>query len=146
MIDESIYALFYQDYTRGHSFLHSHTHSANALAVSAALAVLNTIEKENINQKAADLGELMHYEMEKISAATQKLNNIRSFGAIVAADLEEIPGERISFKLYQEALKHGALLRPIGNTLYWLPPLNCDKQTIVKLAKITLNSIKTSYQ
>lgn len=145
LIDHVLFSLFYQDYALGHSFLHSHTHSANALAVCTALAVLNTLETENINQKATALGKIMQAHMQEIANKCGVLSNVRAFGAIVAADLQANGQDRIGFKFYQKALSHGALLRPIGNTLYWLPPLNCEEHTIVKLAEITLHSIEATY-
>lgn len=147
LIDESIYQLFYGDYAEGNSFLHSHTHSGNALAVSAALATLKVIESENMNQQAVELGHVMHQYFQQIATASGKLTNIRCIGAMVAGDLVTSDDcLRPSFRFYQEALKRGALLRPLGNTLYWMPPLNTDVNTIDKLADITLNSLYALYE
>lgn len=46
-----------------------------------------------------------------------------------------------SNKLYQAAVNQGALLRPLGNTIYWLPPLNIDIETVFRLGEITLNAL-----
>ncbi|MFA5960278.1 MAG: adenosylmethionine--8-amino-7-oxononanoate transaminase [Tatlockia sp.] len=146
LIDSPIYQLFYADYDTGNSFLHSHTYSANALAVSAALATLEVMEEENINQKVQDLSIFMRNQFEEVAKISGKLSEVRGLGALVAADLCDIKDQRVGFMLYQEALKQGALLRPIGNTLYWLPPLNIDQQTIENLAEITLNSIRAVYK
>ena len=81
----------------------------------------------------------------EVASQSGKISNVRSIGAIVAGDLEHHDGKRLSHQLQQEALARGALLRPMGNTLYWLPPLTTDQQTIEKLAEITLNSIKAVY-
>jgi adenosylmethionine-8-amino-7-oxononanoate aminotransferase len=146
VIAHEIFELFYHDYNQGRSFLHSHTYSGNALAASAALATIETMVREKIPQQARALGELMRRSFKEIATQTGKLGPIRSIGAIVAADLVPHPNEpRIGYKLSQEALRRGALLRPIGNTLYWLPPLTTDEQTIGQLAEITLNSIKKVY-
>lgn len=145
LIKNSIYELFYDDYEKGKSFLHSHTYSGNALAVSAALATLKTMEAENINEQATNLGHWMYSTLQDIAKITGKLQNVRSIGAMVAADLQAINNSRVGYQLYLEAIKRGALLRPLGNTLYWLPPLNSERETIEKLAEITLNSIRTIY-
>jgi adenosylmethionine-8-amino-7-oxononanoate aminotransferase len=145
LIDSPIYNLFYNDFEMGRSFLHSHTYSGNALAVSAALATIKTMQNEGINQQAEELGLCMRHYFSDIATQTGKLSNVRSIGAVVAADLEENGNPRIGYQLQQEALQRGALLRPLGNTLYWLPPLTTDEQTIGKLAEITLNSIKAIY-
>ncbi|KTC69300.1 adenosylmethionine-8-amino-7-oxononanoate aminotransferase [Legionella birminghamensis] len=147
LIDHAIYQLFYQDYNKGNSFLHSHTHSANALGVSAALATIDTMRHEDMAAQARKLGNLMYALLRDIAAATGKLANVRSIGAMAAADL--VPGsthERPGFYFYQQALTQGALMRPLDNALYWLPPLNSDEETIVKLAEITLNSIHALYR
>ncbi|CDZ78411.1 Adenosylmethionine-8-amino-7-oxononanoate aminotransferase [Legionella massiliensis] len=145
LIDHPIYRLFYDDYDKGKSFLHSHTFSANAMAVSAALATIKVMETEKMNEKAQKLGSLMYQNFQEIAELSGKFSNLRSIGAIVAADLIPNGSKRLGYQLYQAALERGALLRPLGNTLYWLPPLNTDKQTIENLAEITLNSIKAIY-
>ena len=65
---QSIYDLFYDHYSSGNSFLHSHTYSGNALAASAALATLNIIEEENIVMRAAALGREMRSAMHNIAS------------------------------------------------------------------------------
>lgn len=145
LINHAIFKLFYDDYEVGKSFLHSHTYSGNALALSAALATLNAMEEEKSNEQAIHLECLMRSLMEEIGSITGKISNIRSIGAMVAADLTEIKGKRMGYELSKEAISRGALLRPLGKTVYWLPPLNVDHQTIENLAEITLNSIRAIY-
>lgn len=145
-IDHKIYELFYDDYTMGKSFLHSHTYSGNPLAVSAALATLNIMSRDNINQKAEALGQLMRSHFTEIANQTNKLSNIRSIGAWVAGDLDTPDqSSRVGFQFYQAALNQGAYIRPLGNTLYWFPPLNTDKTTIEKLSEATLQAIHQTY-
>ncbi|MBA3535230.1 MAG: adenosylmethionine--8-amino-7-oxononanoate transaminase [Tatlockia sp.] len=146
LIDAPIYDLFYDDYDKGKSFLHSHTFSGNALAVSAALATIKVMEQEKINEQAQKLGIFMQQQFQQIAEISGKLTNVRSLGAMVAADLIDNGSKRLGYQLYQEALSRGALLRPLGNSLYWLPPLNSENQTIENLAEITLNSIKATYR
>lgn len=147
MIDHDIYELFYADVSSGRSFLHSHTYSGNALAASAALATLQVMETENMNERAQMLGDTMRRHFIEVSTHSGQLGPIRSIGAIVAAELAPHPKmKRIGFALYQEALKQGALLRPIGHTLYWLPPLTTDEAIIGNLAEIALNSINNLYK
>lgn len=146
MLDAEIYNLFYSDYKNGKSFLHSHTFSGNALGVSAALATIDTMQQLNINEASKNLGAYMHKSFTEIANLTGKITNIRSIGSIVAGDLAPIKNGRISYEFYKLALKNGALLRPLGNVLYWLPPLNTDLNTIAKLSEITLNSINELYK
>ncbi len=145
MIDSSIYDLFYTDYKSGNSFLHSHTYSGNPLAVSAALATIKTMHHEQIITQAQSMGETMLDFLKQVAEESGKLTNVRGIGAVVAADLDDTGDFRIGNEVYQQALKYGALIRPIGKTLYWLPPLNTDNEIIGKLAQITLNSINAAY-
>lgn len=146
LIDKEIYQLFYHDAEQGKSFLHSHTYSNNPLAISAALATLKIMQAENTNQKAQQLGLEMSKLFNDIASQTGKLTHVRSIGAIVAADLVESEKSRIGHVIAQEAQKRGALLRPMGKTLYWLPPLTTDHETMEKLAEITLHSIISAYE
>ncbi|KTD53127.1 adenosylmethionine-8-amino-7-oxononanoate aminotransferase [Legionella santicrucis] len=145
MIDHSIFELFYADYSSGKSFLHSHTYSGNPLALSAALATIKTMHEEKTIANVQKLGEYMLTTLTEVAQLSGKLRNIRGIGAIVAADLEDSTHRRVGNKIYQHALNHGALIRPIGNTLYWLPPLNTSHEIIGKLAEITLKSIEGAY-
>lgn len=146
LIDNAIYELFYDDYENGRSFLHSHTYSGHALGVSAALATITTMADQHINDQANRLGQTMYSLLKEVSTASGRLTNVRNIGAIVAADLQKSDHKRLGYLFYQEALSQGALIRPLGNTLYWLPPLNSDVDSIVKLAEITLNSLKAVYR
>lgn len=140
---DKIYNRFYDDYETGKAFLHSHTYSGNALGASVALATLQIIHEENLCEKAAALSETLYRNMNIVAEKTGQLVNIRNIGAIVAADLRHNPScPRLGYEIYKEAIKLGALLRPLGNTIYWLPPLNIEPFLIEELKDITINAIK----
>ena len=135
---QSIYDLFYDDYANKKSFLHSHTHSGNVLAAKIALQVLITMREEKILERVKPLGQLMRSYMDKIAQSTQKIINVRSIGAVVAADLVcDDPSRRLGYEVFQRAASLGALLRPLGNTIYWLPPLNIPFCDLAELKQIT---------
>ena len=137
-----MYRVFYDDYQTGKAFLHSHTYSGNVLAASIALETLDIIREENICEKATLLGEVMLEKMNAVAQKTGRLINVRGIGALVAADLIPDPTRpRLGYEIYQEAINQGALMRPLGNTLYWLPPLNSDVRLIEELESITTNAI-----
>jgi adenosylmethionine-8-amino-7-oxononanoate aminotransferase len=139
-----MYNLFYDDYETGNSFLHSHTHSGNALAAAVAIACLDTIEREKIYQTVRDNAPFILKLMTEIKDETNAIKNIRSIGGIVAADLiVDDPKERKGFKVYQKAVELGALLRPLGNTIYWIPPLNTPRETLEKLQRVTSMAISS---
>lgn len=138
---QSMYDLFYNDYASGKSFLHSHTFSGNALAASVAIEVLSALE-EGLCKRASELSLEMHKYMLEIADNTKKLTNVRGIGAMVAADLIcNDPKRRLGFEVFQKAVELGALLRPLGNTIYWFPPLNIDDIDLAKLKMITERAI-----
>lgn len=143
---DAIYDHFYDDYDKGKTFFHSHTHSGNALAASVALATLNIVKEQALCERANTLQKIMMAHLQDISNQTGKLTNLRGIGAMVAADLITNDNQqRLGYQIFQEAVKLGALLRPLGNTLYWLPPLNIAEQTLLELKNIThqaINAVK----
>ncbi|MDR5170417.1 adenosylmethionine--8-amino-7-oxononanoate transaminase [Methylobacillus flagellatus] len=115
---DDVYAAFYDDnVARG--FLHSHSYTGNALACSAALATLEIFAQQDVlnsNRRKAD------YLNRKL-AAWQNLPivHLRNTGMIWAFDA--IPGQPgFQQRFYQAALQRGLLLRPVGNTVYFMPP------------------------
>jgi adenosylmethionine-8-amino-7-oxononanoate aminotransferase len=146
---DAIYDLFYDDYAKGKSFLHSHTQSGNVLAASVALENLKILEKENIYAQVRTNEQLLLSLMQEVGSKTNRLQNIRNIGAIVAADLildQQQKTKRYGYKIFQAAAKLGAFLRPLGNTIYWLPPLNSKKNTLQKISEITIQAINLIMQ
>jgi adenosylmethionine-8-amino-7-oxononanoate aminotransferase len=143
LTSDAIYQCFYDDYERGKTFLHSHTHSGNALAASVAVEVLTLFDEQPLCQQASELGKVMLQAMQQIADSTGRLQNVRGIGAMVAAELIcDQPTRRLGYEVYQQAVKLGALLRPLGNTLYWLPPLTTTTTTIDALKQITQQAIE----
>ena len=125
-------------------FLHSHTFSGHALSAAAALETFKVFQDEGLYeglpQLAFTLKELFH----EIAHKTGKLQNIRCIGGVVAGDLTtNIP--KVGLKVFKEAIERGALLRPLGNTIYWFPPLTIDYDTLDQLAVITRESIEKTF-
>jgi adenosylmethionine-8-amino-7-oxononanoate aminotransferase len=118
---DNIYQAFYHDdVTKG--FLHSHSYTGNPLACRAALATLDIFDQENILEK----NQLLATKMRQAFAWTQQdqhIEHIRQQGMIFAFDVKDMVAP-IGFakKFFSEALKQGVLLRPIGNTIYIMPP------------------------
>lgn len=142
LTSSEIFNLFYDDYEKGKSFLHSHTYSGNALAASVALACLNIMEDDNIYQRVTQMETTLLTLMQEIADSTKRLTNVRSIGGIVAADLKVNPAhQRSGFVLSQKAIEYGALLRPLENTLYWTPPLNISNDVLQDLQYATEQAV-----
>lgn len=140
-----IYQLFYDDYEKNKSFLHSHTFSGNALAAAVAVECLNILEEEDIYHQVRVMEIYLRELMNEVASKTNRLCNVRGIGGIVAADLILEPqqqSKRYGYQVYQEAVKLGALLRPLGNTIYWFPPLNITTKILQDLKEITIAAIQ----
>lgn len=137
-----IYQLFYDDYETGKAFMHSHTHTGNALAAAIANACLDIYEEESVYQLVQSKEQMMYELMNEIAKKTHKLHNIRYIGGIIAADIIGPSNKRLGYQLYQKAVRLGALLRPLGNTIYWLPPLNITQKELIRLFEITKSAVK----
>ena len=134
---DDIYNKFYDDFSSGKAFLHSHTYSGNALGVAVALETLNIIKEERLHTR--DINQIMLKNMCEIKDKTGRLKNVRGIGGIVAADLiTNNKAPRLGYLIYQAAIKAGILLRPLGNTIYWLPPLNITDEEIEELKNKTM--------
>ncbi|MEO6022264.1 MAG: adenosylmethionine--8-amino-7-oxononanoate transaminase [Burkholderiales bacterium] len=132
---DSIYQAFYDDdVTRG--FLHSHSYTGNALACRAALATLAIFAQDDViktnRNRAAKLTELA-----APIAAHGKVKHFRHLGMIWAFDVET-KDPQFSRKFFVAALQKELLLRPIGNTVYFMPPYILDDESATLLAERTL--------
>jgi adenosylmethionine-8-amino-7-oxononanoate aminotransferase len=138
---DDIYQRFYTD-QYNHAFLHSHTYSGNALAVSVALETLNIIEKEQLHKRAESMGQKMLSSMQKIANSTQALENVRGVGGVVAADIKSAwIKEHTMDHVCEYAIKQGVLLRPLGRSIYWLPPLNITDNELDIIIQVTQQAI-----
>ena len=132
---DEVYAAFYGDET-ARGFLHSHSYTGNPLACRAALAVLDIFESDQVletNRGKADEFNTMLAEV----AAHPRVSHLRHLGMIWAFGVKDAqPG--FSARWYQEALKLGVLMRPIGNSVYFMPPYVITHEEMEHMAKCAL--------
>ena len=128
---DEVYAAFYDDrVARG--FLHSHSYTGNPLACRAALAVLEVFEQRD--WMAAN-GETAARLTALCAPLTQheKVLRTRQIGMMWGFDIDtDDPG--FARRYHMAALQRGLLLRPIANTLYFMPPYVIDEEESAWLA------------
>ena len=116
---DAIYAAFYDDdVARG--FLHSHSYSGNALACRAACAVLDLFERDNV-MAANERKAARFFEASAPLAHHPRVRDFRHLGMIWAFEVASADPAFAS-KAFELALERGVLLRPIGGTVYFMPP------------------------
>jgi adenosylmethionine-8-amino-7-oxononanoate aminotransferase len=119
MTTDRIYRAFYHEQiSRG--FLHSHSYTGNALACRAALAVLDIFDQDHVIATNRRKSEEMSRRCHKL-ALHHRVRHFRHTGMIWAFDVET-PDPLFPRRFYHAALDRGLLLRPLGNTVYFMPP------------------------
>ncbi len=116
---DAVYAAFYDDsVTRG--FLHSHSYTGNALACRAALATLDIFEQDSVIEANRAKAAYLNRTAQPI-AQHPRVKHFRNTGMIWAFDVDT-DDTAFTHRFYRAALERELLLRPIGNTVYFMPP------------------------
>jgi adenosylmethionine-8-amino-7-oxononanoate aminotransferase len=135
---DKIYEAFYsEDITRG--FLHSHSYTGNALACRAALATLQIFRDDDVLVKNRETATRLMLELAPL-LEHERVTNFRQRGMILAFDAVEPDATRASTfarRFFSTAVEHELLLRPIGRTVYLMPPYVLDEEEIAGLAART---------
>ena len=135
----AIFEAFLGDPAR--AFYYGHTYCGNPLGAAIAREVLAIYRDEDILAKA-------EIKAKRISAVFHALTDIpgvtrpRSIGMTGAVDLAS--GDylgRVGWRVYEEARRRGAYLRPLGDIVYVAPPLNIPDADLDELLTIVRDSI-----
>lgn len=135
MTTDRVYEAFYDDdLARG--FLHSHSYTGNPLGCRAALAVLTILEEDEVIERNRRVAADFNRHAEKFRSHP-RVADFRNAGMIWALDVRDAkPGFAQDF--HRRALEAGVLLRPLGNTVYWMPPYVVDRPEMDFLAEALL--------
>lgn len=138
LVTEDIYQAFYdEDVTRG--FLHSHSYTGNPLACRAALATLDLFAASDVLgenwQKAAFITDL--------AAELRELPYVKDFRHTGMIWAFEVAGTAPDFsrRLFSAGLAREVLLRPMGNTVYWMPPYVISEDEACHLVRGTAEAL-----
>lgn len=133
---DKVYNAFYDDeISKG--FFHGHTYSANPLACTAALAGIELLTSDEIQESIQRINE-RHLEFERRIDGHEKVSGTRVTGVILAMDID-VKMDRygtLRDKLYRFFMGHGVFLRPLGNTVYTLPPYVISDQELDKIYEV----------
>ena len=135
LTSDKIYNAFYDDDIKK-GFLHSHSYTGNPLACSAALGTLSIFESNNILKNNLILSKKINHLFS--SLVDLPISDLRNIGMIWAFELDS----KISIdKVVEFSLNKGILIRPIDNTIYFMPPYCIKESEAKKMIKITREAI-----
>ncbi len=146
---ETMYQAFYDDYKNLTAFLHSHSFTGNPIGCSAALACIQTLQNEHWIEKNQHLIQQLKQLKERFSSHPH-VGDVRQTGTILAIEMMKDPVAKIEYDwqerrgmvVYQYALEQGALLRPLGNVIYFMTPYVIQEEELNRLADIAWQGIE----
>ena len=146
---ERVFEAFWsEDRTRG--FLHSHSYTGNPIACAAANATLDLFAERDVIADNRVLAERMAGAAARF-ADHRHVGDLRQAGMILAFELVADRSTRRAFDdhprrralaAYRAGLEAGAVLRPLGNVLYWMPPYCIGDEEIDMLERASAAAIE----
>ena len=136
MTTEKIYRAFYSDHTQ-QGFLHSHSYTGNPLACAAALACLDIFASDNVLETNLSQANLLA-DAFAWAKTDPRITHWRQQGMILAFDIREKCLQAANIfprEMFSASLAEGVLIRPIGNTIYVMPPYILTAEEILQLGK-----------
>ncbi len=139
--NEKIYEAFYEE-DKLKTFFHGHSFTANPLACTAALASLDLLQKEECYWRMKMISNSHHEFLNgPLAERKAKIKNKRRLGTILAFEIESGNDgylNNISREITQRALAKGVYIRPLGNTVYIMPPYCISQEQLAKLYNVIL--------
>lgn len=148
LTDDNVYDAFYDEYQTLRAFLHSHSYTGNPLACAVANATLDLFEQNDTIRANQALAQRMAAAAAPL-ADHPHVGDIRQHGMTLAIEMVADKAtrtpydwkERRGLRVYQHGLSQGALLRPLGNVVYWMPPYVISEEQIDWIGQITREGI-----
>lgn len=148
MTTNAVYEAFYAEHRAQRAFLHSHSYTGNPLACAAALATLDIFRDDNVLARNTTLAA--HMARTSASLADHPhVAELRQTGMILAIEMVQEKKSRTPYpsperrgrRVYLHALERGALLRPLGDVIYFMPPYVITPDQIDFLAEVARSGI-----
>jgi adenosylmethionine-8-amino-7-oxononanoate aminotransferase len=129
---DEVYAAFYDD-SVARGFLHSHSYTGNPIACRAACTVLDILQRERVLE--ANRAKALRFDA--IAAPLARHPAVRDWRRLGMIWAFEVAGAGPQFapRAFEIAMRHGALLRPIGDTVYFMPPYAIDDESFAILVR-----------
>jgi adenosylmethionine---8-amino-7-oxononanoate aminotransferase len=145
---DTVYEAFYAEYTAQKAFLHSHSYTGNPLACAAANATLDIFRDDDVLNRNRQLADYMMRATAHF-ADHAHVAEVRQRGMILAIEMVQDKQtrspypwqERRGLAVYRHGLANEALLRPLGDVVYFMPPYVIQETEIDQLTKVAWEGI-----
>ncbi|MDX1487506.1 MAG: adenosylmethionine--8-amino-7-oxononanoate transaminase, partial [Acidiferrobacterales bacterium] len=145
---DQVYEAFYAEYAELKAFLHSHSYTGNPLACTAALATLTIFDEDDVIGRNKVLAAHMARTCARF-VDHPHIAEVRQTGMILALEIVSDKTLRYAYpwqerrgqRVYRHALTKGALLRPLGDVVYFMPPYVITENEIDMLADVAWDAI-----
>lgn len=134
---EVIFETFLAD-RKAQAFLHGHSYTANPLACAAALKSFEILKRVSTQERIEAITARTKDHLQGLQEKHHCINGVRSLGTIGALDLktdESYFDGTLAQKISQFCFEHGVLLRPLGATVYAVPPYCTTDQELEYIYK-----------
>ena len=129
MTTNTVYDAFYDDYEKLTAFLHSHSYTGNPLGCAAALGTLEIFNSRDVIADNRVLSQEFAKQCERFNDHPH-IGDIRQTGMVTAIEVVKDKASKTSYpwqerrglEVYKHGLKNGALLRPLGDVIYFMTP------------------------
>ena len=146
---DTLYNAFLGEYSDLKTFFHGHTFTGNPLACAVALENIAIFERENLLSKLQPTIEHFRNRLQDFYALPH-VGDVRVCGLAAGVELMKNPDthtpypfeEKMGIRVCKEALTHGAILRPLVNTIVLMPPLQISISALDTLLDIVYTSIE----
>ncbi len=124
------------------ALMHGHTFCGNPLGARVAREVLAVYRDERVLERVAAHSIRIRDAFDALSRV-KGVRAVRSLGMVGAADLGDRTDyeSELGWEIYRAALRRGACLRPLGNTVYVAPPFLISDEELDRLLRILSDSI-----
>ena len=140
LTSDSVYRAFYDD-SVARGFLHSHSYTGNPLACRAALATLDIFDTDDVINANRAKAAALNARAEPL-ARHARVRNFRNTGMVWAFEVETTDPQ-IGRTIHEAALERELLLRPIGSTVYFMPPYTISDDEQDMLVRRTLEIVES---
>ena len=146
---EGVYQAFYDEFETLRAFLHSHSYTGNPLACRAALATLDIFEQDDVIVANRERARVLADSLAHAFDGHPQVGDVRQHGMVAAVEMcrdgdrdRPFPWqERRGLRVYRHGVTRGCLLRPLGNTIYFMPPYVITDDEIRHLVTVAREGI-----